>query len=121
MKYFIMLNGAFYILFGLYWAFMPKAGGKLMGWEPNLLGLHELRAFGVVIAALGALHFVVMKDPGSQPMLVLAIIIVTMAFAAGRFLGLLLDGKGPRQTYAELGIEAVWIAIGLLALQSASP
>ena len=55
MKIFNLLNGCFYLLYGVFGAFMPKSMAGLMGWEPSLLGLHQIRAMWLLLAGLGAM------------------------------------------------------------------
>ena len=111
MKIFNYLNGIFYVLFGLYGTILPQGMAKLMGWELTLLGFHEMRAVNLVMAALGAILCLYTKKLTDQKPLTLAIIFVTLSFFTGRLLGIILDGAGPVQTYQEMGIEAVVIAL----------
>jgi len=111
-KIFNYVNGIFYILYGLFGTFLPLKMAGLMGWELSLLGLHQVRAISVVMAALGLMSLLYSNKLNDQKSLTLAIIFVTLSFAAGRLLGLVIDGAGPLQTYHELGIEFIWVAIG---------
>ena len=112
MKIFNYLNGIFYVLFGLYGALIPRGMGELLGWELSLLGLHQVRAFFVVIFSLGLMLCLYARKLTDQKPLTLAIIFVTLSFMAGRLLGLVLDGTGPVQTYQEIGLEVFVIALG---------
>ncbi|MGB0906133.1 MAG: DUF4345 family protein [Maricaulaceae bacterium] len=114
MKIFTLLNGGFYVLFGLYGAFMPKGLADLMGWTPDLLGHHEIRATFMAIAALGVMALIICGKIKDQRPMVLCFIGVTLALASGRLLGLLLDGYGPVQTYYELGFETIWALLGFI-------
>lgn len=114
MKIFNYINGVFYVLFGLYGTFLPKSMAGFMGWDLSLLGLHQMRAISLVMAALGAMLFLYTHKNSDQRPITLAIIFVTLSFLAGRFLGLLLDGAGPVQTYQEMGLEVIVIALGAL-------
>ncbi|WP_026942813.1 DUF4345 family protein [Hellea balneolensis] len=113
-KIFNGLNGVFYVLFGLYGLFLPQRMAAFMGMELSLLGLHQMRAISCVMAALGALLCLYIYERKDQRQITLAIIFVTLAFMTGRFLGLLLDGTGPVQTYKEIGIEFVVVALGTI-------
>ena len=42
----------------------------------------------------------------------LAIIFATFSILMGRFLGLIIDGAGPMQTYQEMGLEVFIIVLG---------
>jgi len=95
MKLYNSLNGIFYILYGLFGAFLPLKMAALMGWELSLLGLHQVRAISVVMAALGLMCVLYARKLLDQKPLTLAIIFVTLSFMAGRFLGLILDGSKP--------------------------
>lgn len=112
MKFFNILNGVFYLLYGLYGAFMPKSMAMLMGWEPSLLGLHQIRAMWMLLAGLGIMCLLYTSKITNQKPMTLAIIFVTLSFLTGRLLGLVLDGTGPVQTYQEMGLEVVVIALG---------
>jgi len=112
MKVFNYLNGIFYVLFGLYGTFLPKGMADFMGWELSLLGFHQVRAISLVMAALGAMLCLYTHKLTDQKPLTLAIIFVTLSFLTGRLLGLVLDGAGPIQTYKEIGVEVVVIALG---------
>jgi len=112
MKFFNYLNGIFYILFGLYGAFLPQRMADLMGWELSLLGFHQVRAIFFMMAAFGAMLCLHTRKSSDQKPLTLAIIFATLAIMSGRLLGLILDGAGPVQTYQEIGIETVVIALG---------
>ncbi len=119
MKIYGLLNGFFYMLFGLYGVFMPKLlARETMGWTPDLLGLHQIRAMWMASAAAG-LICVLCALKGNRIALTQAIILITLSFLVGRVLGLILDGTGPQQTYVEIGIEVVWSAIGIILLARA--
>ena len=113
MKAFNYLNGIFYVLYGLFGTFLPKGMADLMGWELSLLGFHQVRAISLVMAALGVMLCLYTNKSSDQKPLTLAIIFVTLSFMAGRLLGLVLDGAGPVQTYQEIGLEIVVIALGV--------
>jgi len=116
MKYYAIINGAFYILYGLYGLFMPqRLASKVMGWTPDLLGLHQIRAMWTASIGMGIICILVALN-GNLTALTKAIILITSCFLIGRVFGLVLDGTGPQQTYFEIGLEVVWIAIGLFLL-----
>ena len=121
-KLFNFLNGAFYVLFGLYWAFMPTKLANMFGWEaPSVLGMHELRAYGMFFFAFGMIILgVVMRRMDQRPV-VLGLIFITMAFFAGRLLGIILDGPGPMLTYYEMGLEVFTIVFGFIAFRVSAP
>ncbi len=112
MKIYNYLNGIFYLLYGLFGAFMPKAMAGLMGWDPSLLGLHQIRAMWFLLAGLGAMCLLYTSKLTDQKPMTLAIIFATLSILAGRLLGLILDGAGPMQTYQEIGLEVFIIALG---------
>jgi len=112
MKFFNYLNGIFYALYGLFGAFVPKSMAGLMGWEPSLLGLHQIRAMWLLLAGLGVMCLLHTSKLTDQKPMTLAIIFATLSILAGRFLGLILDGAGPMQTYQEMGLEVFIIALG---------
>jgi len=112
MKLFNLLNGAFYLLYGFFGAFMPKSMAGLMGWEASLLGLHQIRAMWLLLAGLGAMCLLYTSKLTDQKPMTLAIIFATLSILAGRFLGLIIDGAGPMQTYKEVGLEVFIIALG---------
>lgn len=115
MKIFALLNGAFYILYGLYGLFLPTRITKIMGWTPDLLGLHQVRAIWAATAGAGVIITMVALQ-GNLTQLTKAIILMTACFFIGRVVGLVLDGAGPRQTYFEMGLEVVIVAWGLFLL-----
>lgn len=117
LKLFGLLNGGFFVLYGLYGAFAPRGMAKLMGWTPDVLGMHQIRAVLMAFAALGLIMCAAALRMADLVPLTLAIILLLLGFMAGRLLGLVLDGAGPRQTYVEIGIEVVVIAIGLFLLK----
>lgn len=112
MKVFNYLNGIFYVLYGLCGAFLPKFMAGLMGWEPNLLGLHQIRAMWLLLAGLGIMCLLYTSKLNDQKPMTLAIIFATLSILTGRLLGLVLDGSGPTQTYQEIGLEIFVIALG---------
>ncbi len=117
MKIYNYLNGIFYILYGLFGAFLPLKMAALMGWELSLLGLHQVRAISLVMASLGLMSVLYVSKATDQKPLTLAIIFITLSFMAGRFLGLIFDGAGPMQTYQEIGIEIIWAGLGYFLLK----
>ncbi len=119
-KIFVILNAGFYTLYGLYGAFLPHGMAGLMGWTPDLLGLHQIRALSMAMAVMGAFAALVTTKTTDHKPLVLAFIALTLAFAAGRFLGLIFDGAGPSQTYGEIAFEIFWACIGYFALRKTS-
>lgn len=112
MKLYNYLNGIFYVLYGLFGAFVPKSMAGLMGWEPSLLGLHQIRAMWLLLAGLGAMCLLYTSKLKDQKPMTLAIIFATLSILGGRLLGLILDGAGPIQTYQEMGLEVFIIALG---------
>jgi len=112
LKIFGLLNGGFYVLYGLFGAFMPRKMLELMGWSANQLGMHQIRAVSVAMAAIGLIICAAALKMSDLVPLALAIMLLTMGFLAGRLLGIVLDGAGPQQTYVEIGIEIVVIALG---------
>lgn len=117
MKIYNYVNGVFYVLYGLFGAFLPVKMAALMGWELSLLGLHQVRATSMVMASLGLMSVLYASKSTDQKPLTLAVIFVTLSFMAGRFLGLLIDGAGPIQTYQEIGIEIIWAGLGYFLLR----
>ena len=116
MKIYGIINGVFYILFGLFGVFMPKLlAAETMGWVPDLLGLHQIRAIWMVSIGFGVICILVALK-GNIRALTQAIIFITLCFLAGRLLGLAIDGAGPQQTYVEIGIEILWSSIGAFLL-----
>lgn len=115
MKIYGIINGLFYILYGAVGLFFPARIAEAMGWVPDTLGLHEVRAIWAALIGAGIVCLqVAMK--GSARQLVKAIVFITFCFMAGRLVGLALDGTGPTLTYIEIGIEIVWGGLGLLLL-----
>ena len=119
MKTYGLLNGFFYIFYGLYGLFFPKLiAAETLGWTPDLLGLHQIRALWAASIGAGILCvYVALK--GNVAALTKAILLITFSFMVGRIMGLVLDGAGPRQTYVEIGVEIIWIAIGAFLLSRA--
>ena len=117
MKIYNGLNGLFYILYGLFGALLPLNLAKIMGWELSLLGLHQVRAISVLMAVMGLMCCLYAQKLSDQKPLTLAIILVTLGFMAGRFLGLVVDGMGPMQTIYEILFEIFWAGLGLFLLK----
>lgn len=119
-KFFALLNGGFYVAYGLFGAFAPRAMLKIMGWTADMLGMHQIRAVSMAMAALGLIILAAAMRMADLVLLTLAIMLLTMGFLAGRLLGLVLDGAGPQQTYIEIAIEVAVIAIGAFLIQRAA-
>ena len=113
-RIFNLLNGWFYVLYGLFGAIQPARMAELMGWTPDLLGMHQVRAIWMVCFAAGLIIVMTAHKRVDQRPLLLAIIFILLAFATGRLLGLALDGMGPAQTYLELGLEVFLVIVGAL-------
>lgn len=116
LKIFALLNGGFYVLYGLFGAFMPQSMLKLMGWTASQLGLHQIRAVSLAMTSIGLIIVACALRMTDLVPLTLAIILLTMGFLTGRILGIVLDGAGPQQTYLEIGIEMVVIALGIFLI-----
>lgn len=116
LKIFGLVNGGFYVLYGLYGAFFPQRIAKLMGFTTDLLGSHQIRALWMATAAMGLVIVAASLRMVDLVPLTLAIMLLTMGFLAGRLLGLVLDGTGPSQTYMEIGLEVIVIALGAFLL-----
>ncbi len=118
LKIFNSINGVFYTVYGFWGALMPMGMAGVMGWTPNLLGLHQIRAVSMVMGLIGLYILWGAIKLEQQRLLVLMIIGATLAFAAGRFLGLIFDGAGPLslvgQTYGEIGFELFWSLLGYI-------
>jgi len=117
MKLYNICNSVFYIFYGLFGAFIPAAMAGIMGWSPDLLGLHQIRAVSMAMAAMGLAAFITAHKNPDQAPLTLIFIALTLAFMAGRFLGLIFDGLGPMQTYAEITFEIFWASVGVFVLR----
>jgi len=120
MKIYNYLNGIFYTLFGLLGVLIPAKMAELLGFALSLLGQHELRAISMVCAVLGMVLVMKTSKATDQRPLTMIIVLITLGFAAGRFLGLLLDGFGPEQTYYELVFELIWAPLGLFLIRRGS-
>lgn len=119
MKIYGLINGFFYMFYGLYGVFMPKVlARETMGWTPDLLGLHQIRAMWMASIGFGFICVMVALK-GDRAALTKAIILITLCFLVGRLLGLVLDGAGPHQTYVEIAIEVIWSGIGFVLLSRA--
>ena len=119
MKIYGLINGMFYILYGLYGTIMPKRlSSEVMGWTPDLLGLHQIRAMWMGLVGIGVIC-VLVAIRGNIRALTQAIVFATLCFMAGRLLGLVLDGTGPQQTYVEIAVEVVVASLGLILLYRA--
>jgi purine-cytosine permease-like protein len=54
MKFYGLLNGFFYVFYGLYGVLAPRhLAESTMGWAPTLLGLHQIRALWMVSIGFG--------------------------------------------------------------------
>ena len=116
MKIYGLLNGFFYVFYGLYGVFMPKVMARdVMGWTPDLLGLHQIRAVWTALIGMGVIC-ILCALKSDRVALTKAIMLITLCFMIGRILGLILDGAGPTQTYVEIGIEIIWIVVGAFLL-----
>ena len=117
LKVFGLLNGGFYVLYGLFGAFMPAKMLGIMGWTADQLGMHQIRAVSMAMTAIGLIMCAAALRMADLVPLTLAIILLTLGFLSGRLLGLILDGAGPSQTYLEIGIEIVVIVLGLFLIK----
>ena len=115
MKIYGIINGLFYILYGALGLFLPARIADAMGWLPDTLGLHQVRAIWAALIGVGIVCIQVALK-GSTRQLVRAIVFLTFCFMFGRLVGLALDGIGPVLTFIEIGIEIVWGGLGLLLL-----
>ncbi|MEP1231632.1 MAG: hypothetical protein ABJG88_13240 [Litorimonas sp.] len=120
MKTYNICNGLFYLAYGLFGAFLPLGMAGVMGWDPNLLGLHQIRAISMAMSAMGLAAFISALRSQNPIALTKVFILLTVAFMAGRLLGLAFDGAGPTQTYAEIGFEVFWATIGFIILKGSS-
>jgi len=100
---------------GGFGAIIPLGMAGLMGWTPDVLGLHQIRAVSMAMAVMGVVAGVTALKARDHKPLVVTFIALTLAFAAGRLLGLIFDGVGPVQTYIEIGFELIWAGLGYLA------
>ncbi|WP_418152504.1 DUF4345 family protein [Litorimonas sp. RW-G-Af-16] len=112
MKIFNYINGIFYVLYGLFGAALPRSMADIMGWDLSLLGLHQTRAISCAMAALGAILLLVISQGRDQKLITMMIIFVTLSFAAGRCIGILVDGAEPSQTVYEIIFEICLAALG---------
>lgn len=119
LKFFAVINGLFYLGYGLLGLINPAYIADIMGWTPSLLGLHEVRAIWCAVAAAGLIILWAARHMGDLVPLVKAIMVVTAAFFVGRTVGLMFDGTGPTLTYIEMGLEVFIVGWGLIALNRA--
>lgn len=119
LKLFAILNGIFYVIYGLFGAFQPAVMADVMGWTPSLLGLHEVRAIWMAVAAGGLIMLWCVRHNSDLVPLVKAIMLITAAFFVGRVLGLVLDGAGPQLTYMEMGLEVFVLLFGATVIRRA--
>ena len=105
------------MVYGLLGAFIPTVMAGIMGWSPDLLGLHQIRAMCMAMAVMGVAAFITARQSPNQASLVKVFIALTLAFMAGRVLGLIFDGTGPVQTYGEIAFEIFWASVGVFVLR----
>jgi hypothetical protein len=86
-----------------------------MGWAPDTLGLHQVRAIWAALIGIGIVCIQIALKGSVRP-LVKAIVFLTFCFMIGRLAGLALDGVGPTLTLIEIGIEIFWGGLGLILL-----
>lgn len=116
MKIYGIINGLFWIFYGLYGMFMPAHLAKYVtGWTPDLLGLHQIRATWTAFFGIGIVCLLLAMR-GNLRHLTKAIVVLTLCFTAGRILSLAMDGAGPIQTYYEIGVEITSAIIGAVLL-----
>lgn len=118
LKVFVGLNALFYLAYGLIGAIHPGVMANTMGWEPSLLGLHEVRAIWLAVAAMGVILFAILRSTNQLEPVVKAIMFVTAAFFVARVLGLAFDGTGPQLTYIEMGLEVIILIWGAITLST---
>lgn len=111
-KLYVFINCVFFMLYGLWGTLMPYSVADFLGLEPSRLGLHQLRAMSAACMVLGLMALLLSRKAADHIPWVLGFIILILAFASGRFLGLILDGGGEAQTYKELGFELIWSLLG---------
>jgi len=114
LKIYNILNGGFYILYGLWGVILPSRIAGFMGWDTvTALGVHQIRALWTGLFAIGAAVILHALKTADQRYLTLLIIFGTLALASGRLLGLAIDGP-IKQTYFEIGFEIIWAGLGFL-------
>lgn len=112
MKFYNIITGLFFVIYGLYGAFVPAHMADLMGFDVTLLGTHQIRALWMAMFGAGLVILRASQRSQDQEPILKAMIFLMLAFAAGRCLGLVFDGTGPVQTYYELSFELIWAGFG---------
>lgn len=112
MKFYNIITALFFVIYGLYGAFVPAQMADLMGFDVALLGTHQIRALWMAMFGAGIIILRASQRSQDQEPILKATIFLMLAFAAGRCLGLVFDGTGPVQTYYELSFELIWAALG---------
>ncbi len=112
-------NGLFYSLYGLWGLILPHRLAAFLGIEtPSTLALHQIRALWAGIFAMGVLILWFTVKRLEQGGLALCLVLVTLALATGRIIGMAFDGSGIQQTYMETGFEIFWAGLGFLLYKS---
>ena len=117
-----ILNGIFYLAYGLWGLFLPKRILAFIDVQSHgLYALHNIRAVWAGLAMLGLL--VLWKSRSNSAVMVgLSVALATGALVTGRIFGFALDGmdSGSQGTYYEIAFEVSWTIIGLFFVRRAS-
>jgi hypothetical protein len=107
-KTLVLLTGWFFVLYGFAFALAPIEMSHMVtgGVTDTLSGVIDVRAtYGGMSIAVGVVLLLLAKQSSTLSLSLLATAVVLLAMAAGRLLGMVLDGEPNSIMYVYLGAE----------------
>jgi hypothetical protein len=107
-KTLVLLTGWFFVLYGFAFALAPIEMSHMVtgGVTDTLSGIIDVRAtYGGMSIAVGVVLLLLAKQSSTLSLSLLATAVVLLAMAAGRLLGMVLDGEPNSIMYVYLGAE----------------
>jgi hypothetical protein len=107
-KTLVLLTGWFFVLYGFAFALAPIEMSHMVtgGGTDTLSGVIDVRAtYGGMSIAVGVVLLLLAKQSSTLSLSLLATAVVLLAMAAGRLLGMVLDGEPNSIMYVYLGAE----------------
>ena len=116
----VLVGAAFFTLYGLMFLVVPELVSEFVtgGAPPTASGVIDMRAtYGGMSIAFGLCLLILALNAGTLHLSVIGLLVMMICMAAGRTVGMTIDGSPNMLMFVYLGLELLTVALCLMWLK----